>query len=114
VKSCQNLRNIICDICGKAFNYEKCLYLHRRKVHSAAGAQRRLLNTLNNQARAEAMRKNPRSFPCDLCDKSYTTNQRLKFHKLSAHGDGAKFPCPHCPMLLLNPSTLNVSNVLQI
>ena len=77
-------------------------------MHTESREQKRLLNQLNNQARSEAIRKNPRRFNCESCNRSYTTNQKLKFHQLSAHGDGAKFACPYCPMMLMNPSTLNV------
>ena len=107
VGPCQNLQSFVCDVCGKAFNQERGLRKHR-EVHTNEGEQKRLLNQLNNRARKEAIRKNPRAFPCDMCDRSYTTNQKLKFHKLSAHGSGAKFACPYCPALLMNPSTLNV------
>ena len=56
----------------------------------------------------KASRKNPRKFACNKCDRVYTTNQKLKFHILSAHGQGRQFQCPHCPMKLLNPATLSV------
>ncbi len=56
----------------------------------------------------KASRKNPRKFACSKCDRVYTTNQKLKFHILSAHGQGRQFQCPHCPMKLLNPATLSV------
>ena len=36
-------------------------------------------------AQSESRRKNPRAFPCDQCDASYTTNQRLKFHVMRVH-----------------------------
>ena len=38
-------------------------------------------------ARAEERRVNPRHFKCDHpgCEKAYTTNQRLKNHKLAVH-----------------------------
>ena len=54
---------------------------------------------------AEAKRINPRNFPCDKCEMSYTTNQKLKFHKMSVH-DGIKLNCPHCDVKLANPDTL--------
>ena len=54
---------------------------------------------------SEAKRINPRNFPCDKCDMSYTTNQKLKFHKMSVH-DGIKLNCPHCDVKLANPDTL--------
>jgi len=110
VETCQNLRNYICDICGFAVNHERQLQKHRQ-IHTEEGEQKRLLNELNRMAWAEARRKNPRCFSCDLCDRSYTTNQKLKFHKLSKHGTGPKLQCPYCPMLLINSRTLNVSHI---
>ena len=44
-------------------------------------------------ARAEERRVNPRHFKCDHpgCEKAYTTNQRLKNHKLAVHsGENSK------------------------
>ena len=67
--------------------------------------KKRLLFRLNNRAMSEAKRINPRNFPCDKCDMSYTTNQKLKFHKMSVH-DGIKLNCPHCDVKLANPDTL--------
>jgi len=106
VLACENNRTFICDICGQSFNQERRLKKHRL-VHTEVREQKRLLSSLNNQARSEALRKNPRNFSCDQCDRSYTTNQRLKFHKISAHGDGSKLKCPYCPKELMNGATLN-------
>jgi len=36
---------------------------------------------------------------------AYTTNQRLRYHKMSVH-EGIKFDCPHCEIKLANPSSL--------
>ena len=45
----------------------------------------------------EKLRKNPRAFSCDECDASYTTNQKLKHHKLIKHENvEKKHPCPIC------------------
>ena len=58
-------------------------------------------------ARQEARRVNPRNFACDQCDRAYTTNQKLKFHKMRAHETGGpKFPCPLCDKVMINPGTL--------
>ena len=37
--------------------------------------------------------------------QAYTTNQKLKFHKLT-HQGGNQFPCPHCDKILKTPATL--------
>ena len=37
--------------------------------------------------------------------QAYTTNQKLKFHKLT-HQGGNQFPCPHCEKILKTPATL--------
>ena len=75
--------------------------------------QKRLLYKLNNIARMEARRVNPRSFQCDQCDRAYTTNQKLKFHKISEHQENNEgFKCPHCDKAMKNPGTLQVKAVL--
>ena len=64
-----------------------------------------MMSKLTSLAQSEARRKNPRLFPCDQCDASYTTNQKLRFHKMRIH-ENAKFECPHCTKILSTPDTL--------
>ena len=47
--------------------------------------QKQIMTKLSQMAHSESRRKNPRAFPCDQCDASYTTNQRLKFHVMRVH-----------------------------
>ena len=80
------------------------------RSHTAEAEQKRLLYRLNNIARQEARRVNPRNFQCDQCDRAYTTNQKLKFHKIAEHdsGSGNRFACPECDKVMRNPGTLQV------
>ena len=77
INACTNNRSFVCDICGMGFFTKSKLTGHRR-VHTKEAEQKRLLFRLNNRAMSEAKRINPRNFPCDKCEMSYTTNQKLK------------------------------------
>ena len=82
------------------------------RSHSVEAEQKRLIYKLNNMARQEARRINPRNFPCDQCDRAYTTNQKLKFHKIAEHEGGSpRFPCPECDKVMRNPGTLQVDSL---
>merc|ERR1739838_413951 len=63
------------------------------------------MTKLNMLAQSESRRKNPRAYPCDQCDASYTTNQRLKFHVMRIH-EKKSFNCPQCGLKLATPDTL--------
>ena len=102
-RTCKNLQEYECDYCPKKFNHRKGLTRHQ-KVHTDAV---HYIDRLRNLA--ESRRIHERKFPCDECDRAYTTNQRLKYHKLSAHGNGPQFQCPFCPKKLMTPCNLNVS-----
>ena len=108
--SCYNERKFICEQRGTGFNSHIKLKRHMRS-HTAEAEQKRLLYRLNNIARQEARRVNPRNFQCDQCDRAYTTNQKLKFHKIAEHEGGSpRFPCPECDKVMRNPGTLQVRN----
>merc|ERR1711935_407105 len=104
INICTNQRPYVCDICGADF-INKCELREHGKRHTVKGAQRREISRLNNLIRSEQRRVNPRAFKCDQCDQAYTTNQRLKFHKIRAHRN-ITFPCPHCTLQLATPATL--------
>lgn len=117
VAACKNERKFVCDKCGMSFNQAGNLKKHVKK-HSVEYQQKKELNYIALCARAEERRVNPRHFKCDHqgCEKAYTTNQRLKNHKLAIHSGGPKqFPCPICPKVMVNPETLqnHIKNVHQ-
>ena len=86
----------VCDICGKEVS-KRSMKKHKEQVHSASGAERAKFEIAQRLAIAETVRKNPRAFPCDQCDRSYTTNQKLKFHKMIQHENAEKkYPCHIC------------------
>ena len=106
------MRTYICDVCGKGFNLDSHLRKHK-EVHSKVRENSKALAIIANECRGEARRINPRRFQCDQCAKCYTTNQKLKFHKLSAHSNNVRqYQCPHCPARLMNSWTLSVSNFI--
>ena len=67
---------------------------HKDNIH---GPNRTESSKMVKARIAEKYRKNPRAFACDQCDASYTTNQKLKHHKLIKHENvEKKHPCPIC------------------
>ena len=58
-----------CDLCG---DYFKDLHYHIKVFHEHV------------------------SFPCEMCNKKYTTKQGLNFHIKHTHGDSKKEVCDYC------------------
>lgn len=106
ILQCENLKSFICDICGLGFNLKKKLQTHQ-KLHSEQNTNKKLLSKLKNELLGESRRIKPRKFQCDLCEKSYTTNQKLKFHKLGAHTAVKQFECTYCDSKLTTPYSLS-------
>ena len=86
VNACQDLRPFICDFCGAGFNQRSTWRAHVHRMHTEEGEQKRLLAAESRRKNCEFKRVNPRKFQCGSCDKSYTTNQKLRFHLLSHTG----------------------------
>ncbi|CAG5082854.1 Oidioi.mRNA.OKI2018_I69.PAR.g10221.t1.cds [Oikopleura dioica] len=104
--SCENPRNFVCDVCGQGYNTKRHLKAHMQ-LHTEEGQKRREETHAKLLAHGELRRKNPRRFPCTMCDRNYTTNQKLRFHMTSAHGIGEKLECPLCPRKLMTPNNLS-------
>ena len=64
--ACEDTREVPCKICEKKFRVKSQLAIHIRAVHLI-------------------MRK----FMCNECPRAFTDGTPLKYHKLSAHGDGS-------------------------
>ncbi|TRY67578.1 hypothetical protein TCAL_07828 [Tigriopus californicus] len=76
-------RSHVCNICSKAFVKVQ----HLRDHHlSHTGAK---------------------PFPCQKCDKRYTTAYSLKFHEINVHGEGEKPKCQYCDKSFYNTSQVN-------
>ena len=97
----------MCDLCGKYLKNANTLKHHKEAIHSAFSQQKRDLFRANQMAHAELRRKHPRSFACDQCDRSYTTNQKLKFHKLAVHAGEKQFQCQDCLKTFTTPANLS-------
>jgi len=104
--ACENPRNFVCDVCGQGYNTKRHLKAHMQ-LHTDEGQKRREMTQAKLMAHGEVRRKNPRRFPCTMCDRNYTTNQKLRFHMTSAHGIGEKLECPLCPKKLMTPNNLS-------
>ena len=77
--------------------------------NSEENENKKRLSVLKNASLGESRRIKPRKFECDLCDKIYTTNQKLKFHKLGAHTKVKQFQCSYCENKFTTPYLLSVS-----
>ncbi|KAL0853070.1 hypothetical protein ABMA27_012845 [Loxostege sticticalis] len=68
--------NAVCETCGAAFMTYQRLIQHR-EIHLPGG------------------------YPCNRCNKVYTTNSNLKYHIEKVHHEGTTkmrmLRCPHCP-----------------
>lgn len=67
--------NAVCETCGAGFMTHQRLIQHK-EIHLPGG------------------------YPCNKCDKVYTTNSNLKYHIEKAHEGTTKMRmlrCPHCP-----------------
>ncbi|XP_063899055.1 zinc finger protein 43 isoform X9 [Helicoverpa armigera] len=67
--------NAVCETCGAGFMTHQRLMQHK-EIHLPGG------------------------YPCNKCNKVYTTNSNLKFHIEKAHEGSTKMRmlrCPHCP-----------------
>ena len=70
--TCKQDKQFVCDKCGFRTHTARKLKSHQL-VHTAEREQKRELSRLNNVARAEEKRINPRNFPCDfpMCNKVF-------------------------------------------
>lgn len=67
--------NAVCETCGAGFMTYQRLIQHK-EIHAPGG------------------------YPCNRCDKVYTTNSNLKYHIEKTHEGATKMRmlrCPHCP-----------------
>ena len=81
-----------CELCNQTFSHASDLVthmqLHENPLNCEVGE-----NIFIEQERFPEDTPEP-SFPCNICDRSFTRNQSLKRHKLLHVKDGRK--CPKC------------------
>lgn len=108
----RNSNKFECDVCGKRFNRQTNMNLHRL-IHenkmpckcNICGKSFRSTSGVNLHKR---MHTGEKPHKCDICnEKAYSYNTDLKRHKRSAHGIVDKvFPCPICTMTFYEPKFL--------
>ena len=91
---------------GLVVNYPKKIILNNKKsiFEFKLGETKRQLGKDLQRAALESRRRNPRKFQCPECPQKYTTNQKLKYHRM-VHG-GVKIQCNSCLKLLSSPTAL--------
>jgi len=104
IYACKNIRPFICEFCGDGFNQRSTWSCHIRRKHTVEGETKRQLGKDLQRAALESRRRNPRKFQCPECPQKYTTNQKLKYHRM-VHG-GVKIQCNSCLKLLSSPTAL--------
>ena len=89
----------ICSHCGKTFQFTKQLKTHEGKhtdsivgkyVCPTGGCNKVLLSKQGLDAHRKLEEK---EFPCDLCDKTFSTEYRRKQHQVGKHGNGTVAFC---------------------
>ena len=80
-------QRIICQHCGKDIR-KRSIRLHMLRVHAG-----------------EPFRK---SFPCDMCDKSYPVAHHLFWHRRKAHMGTVLFTCELCGKEISSPRTFKI------
>ena len=106
INACQDLRPYVCELCGASFNQRSTWRTHMHRKHTEEGEQKRLLAAESRRKNCEFKRVNPRKFQCTYtsCDKSYTTNQKLRFHIFKHTGE--KSECDICHKFFSSPASL--------
>ncbi|XP_061590689.1 zinc finger protein 48-like [Cololabis saira] len=82
-----------CDVCTETLVDVPALVKHKR-VHEEPAP---LVSGETDVAEPHTVPADQPSFPCNMCDRSFTTTQKLKRHKLLHLKDGRK--CPKCGVL---------------
>ena len=85
----------VCSNCGKTFQFPKQLKTHKGKhtdslvskyVCSEGGCNKVLLWKQGLEVDQKVHEE--KEFPCDLCDKTFSTEYRRKQDQVGKHGDG--------------------------
>lgn len=77
-----------CNVCLQSYKYQKSLDIHRVKVHG-----------IGNTKIPERIKKHF----CDLCPKSYFSNNKLQKH-IRSHTGERPFSCPMCKKCFIDKS----------
>ena len=90
----------VCSVCGKTFQFPKQLKTHEGKhtdslvgkyVCPTGGCNKVLLSKQGLEAHCKIHEE--QEFPCDLCDKKFNTEYRLKQHQVGKHREGTVAFC---------------------
>ncbi|KAK2150957.1 hypothetical protein LSH36_381g02094 [Paralvinella palmiformis] len=83
LKSIRRKREMLCPMCGKAFNYEQNYYLHLRSVHGG----------MKPKSRAKYVAK---EYKCSQCEYRTCETRRLNSHTKYAHSGIKAYSCKYC------------------
>ncbi|PSN43378.1 hypothetical protein C0J52_17978, partial [Blattella germanica] len=82
-----DLRPHKCKVCGKAFKRQRNMRGHEQNMHG-------LVNARSEQE------KDGISFPCTVCEKEFSTKQKVTMHMRCHTGQFVGFPCDICGKVL--------------
>lgn len=82
-----DLRPHKCKVCGKAFKRQRNMRGHEQNMHG-------LVNARSEQD------KDGISYPCSVCEKEFSTKQKVAMHMRCHTGQFVGFPCDICGKVL--------------
>lgn len=105
-----------CTQCSKRFSCERQSSLHERNhlppemrpMYPCPVCKKNFPTPISVQGHIQSIHSTDRSFICEECGKSFTTNHALKEHFI-VHSDEAPCQCRYCPKKFKNEYRLKVT-----
>ncbi|XP_055639517.1 zinc finger protein ZFP2-like isoform X2 [Toxorhynchites rutilus septentrionalis] len=79
----------------------------QRKSDLNASREKVLSPSVHHECKTSLTEKGKNPFKCEMCEKSFASNVRLKVH-FRIHTGERPYSCPHCQKAFRDPSTLQV------
>ena len=109
-------RDFQCDQCGKAYNTQSLLKIHKRTVHEGIYIKNHQCHSCDKRFQTPSQLKNHIKFQhdkifdvvCDLCGKAYASDEGLKIHVQNVHEGKYRQKCHVCGKSYCSKNALNL------